>query len=97
MRGHAGGLLVVGSAPLPSGLLAHCPARGEAIAARARELEAAEHPERAQERARQGFLTSPIGQATTAKEQGQGFFEIQLEVGSSQRDTRWSLTPLSRG
>jgi hypothetical protein len=33
------------------------------------------------------FLASPIGQATTAKEQGQGFFEIQLEVGSSQRDT----------
>jgi hypothetical protein len=33
------------------------------------------------------FLVSPIGQATTAKEQGQGFFEIQLEVGSSQRDT----------
>jgi hypothetical protein len=30
---------------------------------------------------------SPISQATTAKEQGQGFFEIQLEVGSSQRDT----------
>jgi len=33
------------------------------------------------------FLASPIGQATTAKEQGQGCFEIQLEVGSSQRDT----------
>jgi hypothetical protein len=32
-------------------------------------------------------LASPIGQATTAKEQGQGFFEIQLKVGSSQRDS----------
>jgi hypothetical protein len=36
------------------------------------------------------FLASPVGQATTAKEQGQGFFEIQLQVGSSQRDrTVW--------
>ena len=33
------------------------------------------------------LLASPIGQATTAKEQGQGFFEIQLKVGSSQRDS----------
>lgn len=40
-----------------------------------------------QERARQQFLASPIGQATTAKEQSQGFFEIQLKVGSSQRDS----------
>jgi hypothetical protein len=40
-----------------------------------------------QERARQQFLASPIGQATTAKEQCQGFFEIQLKVGSSQRDS----------
>ncbi|GAA3697182.1 hypothetical protein GCM10022399_12040 [Terrabacter ginsenosidimutans] len=39
------------------------------------------------ERERDAFLASPIGQATTAKEQGQGFFEIQLKVGSSQRDS----------
>jgi hypothetical protein len=32
-------------------------------------------------------LPSPMSQATTAKEQGQGFFEIQLKVGSSQRDS----------
>src|SRR3954451_25487122 len=36
---------------------------------------------------RNAFLASPIGQATTAKEQQQGFFEIQLQVGSSQRDS----------
>jgi hypothetical protein len=30
---------------------------------------------------------SPIGQATTAKEQGQGFFEIQVKVDSSQTAT----------
>jgi hypothetical protein len=28
-----------------------------------------------------------VGQATTAKAASQGFFEIQLEVGSSQRDS----------
>ena len=41
----------------------------------------------AEERRRQQFLATPVGQATTAKEQGQGFFEIQLTVGSSQRDS----------
>ena len=39
------------------------------------------------EKNRQAFLRSPVGQATTARENGQGFFEIQLEVGSSQRDS----------
>src|SRR5450756_1010720 len=47
---------------------------------------AAEGAAKDQERARREFLASPIGQATTAKEQDQRFFEIQLEVGSSQRD-----------
>lgn len=39
------------------------------------------------EKARQAFLLSPVGQASTARDQGQGFFEIQLQVGSSQRDS----------
>jgi hypothetical protein len=34
------------------------------------------------------FLASPVGQATSAYEQNQGFFEIQLVVGSSQRDNK---------
>jgi hypothetical protein len=38
--------------------------------------------QRRREKARQDFLANPIGQATTANEQGQGFFEIQLKVGS---------------
>ena len=38
-------------------------------------------------RQRKAFLASPVGQASTAKTQGQGFFEIQLQVGSSQRDS----------
>lgn len=58
------------------------------------EQKAAEEEQRTLERAakelehaRREFLVSPIGQATTAKEQSQGFFEIQLKVGSSQRDS----------
>ncbi len=55
-------------------------------AAREREeREAAQEAERARER--RAYLASPVGQAITAKEQRQGFFEIQLTVGSSQRST----------
>jgi hypothetical protein len=39
-------------------------------------------------REKAAFLASPVGQATTAYEQNQGFFEIQLVVGSSQRDNK---------
>jgi hypothetical protein len=39
----------------------------------------------AQAKAQQDFLAGPIGQATTAKQGKQGFFEVQLTVGSSQR------------
>ena len=48
---------------------------------------AAERVAKEQERARREFLETPIGQATIAKEQNHGFFEIELEVGSSQRDS----------
>jgi hypothetical protein len=58
------------------------------------EEQAAEQAERERElaaaaaaRQQAAFLASPIGQATTAKEQQQGFFEVQLTVGSSQRST----------
>jgi hypothetical protein len=33
----------------------------------------------------QAWLQTPIGMATTAKEAGNGFFEIELEIGSSKR------------
>jgi hypothetical protein len=36
---------------------------------------------------RAAFNASPVGQAVAAKQQGQGFFEIQLVVGSSQQDS----------
>jgi len=38
-----------------------------------------------QQQAQVAFLASPEGMATTAKQQRQGFLEIQLVVGSSQR------------
>lgn len=39
-----------------------------------------------EEKAHQAWLKSPIGMATQAKEQGNGFFEIELEIGSSKRE-----------
>ena len=33
----------------------------------------------------QAWLQTPIGMATSAKEAGNGFFEIELEIGSSKR------------
>ena len=36
---------------------------------------------RAQEQARAAWLATPVGAATTAREAGESFFEIQLEVG----------------
>ena len=45
-------------------------------AARAEKAKTAE-----EQRKRDAFLATPIGAATAAKEQGQMFFEVQLEVG----------------
>jgi hypothetical protein len=42
----------------------------------------AKQKEEAQHRA---WLETPLGMATTAKESGNGFFEIELEIGSSKR------------
>ncbi len=46
-------------------------------AGRAEQAKAAE-----EQRKRAAFLASPVGAATAAKENGQTFFEIQLEVGA---------------
>ncbi len=46
-------------------------------AARAEQAQAAE-----EQRKREAFLATPVGAATAAKEAGQTFFEVQLEVGS---------------
>lgn len=38
---------------------------------------------------RKAFLATPVGAATAAKESGQAFFEIQLEVGGHKGDAWW--------
>jgi len=50
-----------------------------------RAAESAAKEQREKEKAHQQWLNTPIGMATTAKEQGNGFFEIELEIGSSRR------------
>jgi hypothetical protein len=57
--------------------------RREREAQRAREdATRAERERQAQEaRERAAFLATPVGAATAAKEEGQTFFEVQLEVG----------------
>jgi hypothetical protein len=47
-------------------------------------LEASQAKEKAEAQHR-AWLTTPIGMATTAKESGNGFFEIELVIGSSMR------------
>jgi hypothetical protein len=47
--------------------------------------QAAQAAQAAQQQAMAQFLASPVGLATTAKQQKQGFLEVQLTVGSSQR------------
>lgn len=58
---------------------------------RAREEAAqAEQARLAEERRqRAAFLATPVGAATAAKEAGQAFFEIQLQVGAHKGDASW--------
>ena len=51
--------------------------QARAQAARAEQARVAE-----EQRKRAAFLATPVGAATAAKEAGQAFFEIQLEVGA---------------
>ena len=59
-------------------------ARREREAAEAREQEelAEEARLEEEERQREEFLATPVGAATAAMEEGEAFFEVQLEVGS---------------
>jgi hypothetical protein len=47
-------------------------------------LDAKEAKQR-EEAAHKAWLATPLGMATSAKEAGNGFFEIELEIGSSKR------------
>jgi hypothetical protein len=53
----------------------------EADQARAQAAQAEQARVAEQQRKRDAFLATPVGAATVAKEAGQPFFEIQLEVG----------------
>src|SRR5215472_7790705 len=57
---------------------------------RAREAEQARVAE--EQRQRAAFLASPVGAATAAKEEGQRFFEVQLEVGRHAGSAGWGAT-----
>jgi hypothetical protein len=56
----------------------------EERAAEKEALEAKQAKEKADAQHR-AWLNTPIGMASTAKESGNGFFEIELEIGSSKR------------
>ena len=71
----------------------------EERAAERREREAEEAREQAaqaeraraaeEQRQREAFLATPVGAATAAKEAGQAFFEIQLDVGAHSGSAGW--------
>jgi hypothetical protein len=57
--------------------------------ARAEAAQAAQAQAQAEERNRRAWLASPVGSATTAKQAGEEFFEIQLQVGSHTGTAGW--------
>jgi hypothetical protein len=61
----------------------------EAEEAQAAADRAAQEQAAAEERRRQAWLAGPVGAATAAKTAGQGFFEVQLEVGAHQGTASW--------
>jgi hypothetical protein len=71
----------------------------EERAAERREREAEEAREQAaqaeraraaeEQRQREAFLATPVGAATAAKEAGQAFFEVQLDVGAHIGSAGW--------
>jgi hypothetical protein len=61
----------------------------QAEEARAQEAEAERARAAEEQRQRAAFLATPVGAATAAKEAGQAFFEVQLEVGSHAGSAGW--------
>ena len=61
----------------------------EAEEARAQEAEAERAQAAEEQRQREAFLTTPVGAATAAKEAGQAFFEVQLDVGAHVGSAGW--------
>ena len=57
--------------------------------ARAQEAEAERAQAAEEQRQREAFLATPVGAATAAKEAGQAFFEVQLDVGAHVGSAGW--------
>jgi len=57
--------------------------------ARAQEAEAEWAQAAEEQRQREAFLATPVGAATAAKEAGQAFFEVQLDVGAHVGSAGW--------
>jgi hypothetical protein len=51
---------------------------------------------KAKEKAHQTWLQTPLGMATQAKESGNGFFEIELEIGSSKRSVSFGTADFGK-
>jgi hypothetical protein len=64
----------------------------EAEQARAAEARAEQARVAEEQRQRAAFLASPVGAATAAKEEGQRFFQVQLEVGRHAGSAGWGAT-----
>jgi len=54
-------------------------------------LEASKAKQKAEAQHR-AWLSTPLGMATSAKEAGNGFFEIELEIGSSKRSVSFGTS-----
>ena len=61
----------------------------EAEETRAQEAEAERARAAEEQRRREAFLATPVGAATAAKEAGQAFFEVQLDVGAHVGSAGW--------
>jgi len=61
----------------------------EAEETRAQEAEAERARAAEEQRQRDAFLATPVGAATAAKEAGQPFFEVQLDVGAHIGNAGW--------
>jgi hypothetical protein len=49
-----------------------------------------------EQKRREEWLKTPLGLATTAKESGNGFFELELEIGSSNRSVSFGTADFGK-
>jgi len=66
--------------------------KSEAEKDQARESKNRQQEEKEAARRRKEWLSTPIGQAASAHENGAGFFEIEIELGASNRDVSFGTS-----